>query len=314
MWSDIVWSDAEQEGIIFRDNISLTNGKLRKLKKLHFANRTNRLIWLPLKTVWNPVFTVRKEMLTQKGTNFLIFHSGVKFSPGYLRQLKRIAKVKTILYLPDTMAGLGIAYNREEWERYRRHYEIDKTFSFDPKDCEHYDLQFFDIYSSIPDCLALSHENPKCDLFYIGSCRSPERLDLIHKIYNKVTADGVCCDFRMTGVDRADMHEADGITYNQRLAYQDVVVQTLRSNCILEILNPGQHGNTLRYKEAVVYGRKLLTNNPNVLTSKYYDHRWMRYFEKVEDIDTQWLLSKERATYPYEGEYSPKNLIKMIIK
>lgn len=53
-----------------------------------------------------------------------------------------------MLYLPDTIGNLGIAKSRSAFQRYCSYYKIDKVFSFDKKDCELYDLEFFDIYST----------------------------------------------------------------------------------------------------------------------------------------------------------------------
>ena len=311
-WANVVWSDVDRRSKLVLYNMTFSSPLLNKIKKAHFANRANSRVWLPLKSLWDRAFTVQSRDLSTDGTNYLVFHTCVKFSPSHIRRLKRHADVRVVLYLPDTLRVLNIAADEKQWERYRRHYMIDEVYSFDPADCRRYGFRFFDIYSALPDCKRLADHKPSRDLFYIGSCRTAERLALVQGIYRRATEAGVRCDFRMTGVPESDVRTGDGITYNQRLAYQDVVVQTLRSGCILEILNPGQHGNTLRYKEAVVYGRRLVSNNPDILTSQYYDPRYMQYFERPEDIDMQWLLADERASYPYEGEYSPMTMIRMM--
>lgn len=311
-WANVVWSDVDWRSKLVFYNMTFRSSLLNKIKKAHFANRANSRVWLPLKSVWDRAFTVQPRNLSKEGTNYLVFNTCVKFSPSHIRRLKRYADVRVVLYLPDTLSTLNIATNEKQWERYRHHYMIDETYSFDPDDCRRYGFRFFDIYSVLPDCKCLADHKPSRDLFYIGSCRTAERLSLVRGIYQRATEAGVDCDFRMTDVNSTEVGSNDGIIYNQRLAYQDVVVQTLRSGCILEILNSGQRGNTLRYKEAVVYGRRLLSNNPDILTSRYYNPCYMQYFERPEDIDMKWLLAEDRATYPYDGEYSPMNMIRMM--
>lgn len=122
-WGRWVWADAEERAVILLNNTMVSSKWLVKLKKAHFSNELNKVIWQPLKTIWDSSYPVRPEMLDPRQRNYVIFHSGVKFSPHYLRRLKRECNCQTVLYLPDTLAGLNIARNKEERERYRRHYE-----------------------------------------------------------------------------------------------------------------------------------------------------------------------------------------------
>ena len=74
----------------------------------------------------------------------------------------------------------------------------------------------------------------------------------------------------------------------------------------------GQVALTLRPYEAVVYNKKLLTNNKTILSFKYYNPRYMHYFEKIEDIDWNWVARKEKVNYEYEGDFSPIYLLQDI--
>lgn len=308
-WCRWVWSDAEERAVMFLNNTTVQNDRLVKLKNAHFSNELNKHVWLPLKTIWDSTYPVRAEMFDPKQKNYIIFHSGVKVSPHYLRRLKRECNCQTVLYLPDTLAGLNIARNKEEWERYRRHYEIDQVYSFDLEDCKKYGLKFFDFYSVTN---VLPAGTPvDTDLFYVGSCRSRERLTMAKAIYGRFK-EHARCDFRMIGVGESEIDTGDGIIYNQPMPYSEVVRQNQRSRCILELVNAGQHGNTLRFKEAVCYNVKLLTNNSDALKSKYYNPRWIQYFERPEDIDIDWITNDDTPDFRYEGEFSPLRLLEMI--
>lgn len=307
-WVTAVWDDLTPYATIHLNNSTIKTPWLQKLKKIHFSNSANKKVWLPFKGIWNSTFPIKPSDLDPKKQNYIIFHSGVKFSPSYIRMLKREYNVCIVYYLPDTVAGFNVAHNEAEWIRYKEYYQIDYVFSFDPEDCKRYGFEFFDIYSKMEH----AEEPVVNDLFYIGSCRTMSRLELVQGVYDRIGKKAKC-DFRMIGVAEEDKKSADGITYNQPLGYPDVIKETLKSRCILEIMNPGQHGNTLRYKEAVCYNKKLLSNNPDILTSKYYNPKWLQYFEKPEDIDVEWLLNGETPDYGYEGEYSPVNLLKLIL-
>lgn len=66
----------------------------------------------------------------------------------------------------------------------------------------------------------------------------------------------------------------------------------------------GQKVQTVRYYEAVYYNKKLLTNNPSVRDLSFYDPRYMRYFETVDDIDFSGVKEKVPINYHYAGEFS----------
>ena len=96
------------------------------------------------------------------------------------------------------------------------------------------------------------------------------------------------------------------------LPYDQVLENELSSRCMLEIAQKNQSALTLRAYEAVVYNRKLLSNNKSILSFPFYNSAYMRYFETVEDIDWDWLKEDTKVDYGYNGEFSPTRLLKDI--
>lgn len=308
-WSAYVWSDVKDKAVIRYDNNVLRSPLLKKLKKLHFGNKVNKKCWLPFKSVWDASLSLRYDDLQATDRNILIFQSSVKFSPGFIRKLKREKNAVIVQYLPDTLQKLGIADSEEAYERYKRYYGIDMSFSFDRRDCEKYHAGFFDIYSS--DAAAGMPRQELYDLFYVGSARTDERLELLHSICRQTEA--LRCCYYMIGVEEDKQRYPERITYNRPLRYEEVVAKTLNSNCILEMMNDNQDGNTLRFKEAVCFNKKLLTNNRAALDSPYYDPRRICVFDDVSEIEPGWIAQKCEVDYRYGGEYSPKRLLEMIV-
>ena len=110
------------------------------------------------------------------------------------------------------------------------------------------------------------------------------------------------------GSHRCSFHHVhdDGLDFsNSRVSYRKMLEEELSSNVMLEILIPGVgSGPTLRYKEAVLYGKKLLTNNPQVSQLPCFDNSNIRYFNKPEDIDIDWIIDDISSSYQYDGEFS----------
>lgn len=84
------------------------------------------------------------------------------------------------------------------------------------------------------------------------------------------------------------------------------MARAVHDNCILEIVRKNFIGFTQRYYEAVIFNKKLLTNNKEITELAYYDERYMQYFEKIEDIDWEWVRREVEVDYHYQGDFSPE--------
>ena len=107
--------------------------------------------------------------------------------------------------------------------------------------------------------------------------------------------------------ERISTHTVDEI-----MPYEVVLKRTLEANCVLEIVRPGQVGFTLRTFEAVVYNKKLLTNNEHIKEFQFYNPSYMKVFKSVEDIDWKWVKERNAVNYHYKGDFSPIRLIEEI--
>ena len=81
---------------------------------------------------------------------------------------------------------------------------------------------------------------------------------------------------------REGLREGQGI--KGWMDYKEVIDIVKQSNCILEVVQEGQNGITLRTMEAVCYGKKLLTNNKNIVKYPFYDSKYISVFEDIDDI------------------------------
>ncbi len=315
-WQDIVWRDAKSAGArVLLDSCIPLPHQLRKLRKIHFANPANRKFWLPLKCLWDGTNTLRLSDLDPYKRNYIIFQTGIKFSAHYIQRLKKERNACIVLYMPDNIRTMKMAQDKEEFLRFCKHYHVDQVYSFDHRDCEEFGMEFFDFYSMLPQLADIDTEKSsrvrtdgKPRILYVGSCRSKERLNILHALYDKLK-NQAHCTFYLNGVAKEDAtHE--GIVYNHPLNYAEVVELVQKNDIIVEIMNGTQSGNTLRLKEAVCYNKCLLTNNKTVISSPYYKDKYMQVFEDVDDI----VLSKfsDDVDYHYHGEFSTSLLLQKI--
>lgn len=310
-WPDIVWRDASLSGarVLLESSMHLPS-ILKKIRRVHFANPANHRFWLPLKCLWDGTNTLRFEDLDPKKRNYIIFQTGIKISAHYIERLKRERNACIVLYMTDNFRTMKIAQNKDEFLRFCRHYHVDQVYSFDKKDCEEFGAEFFDFYSMLPDKVPQKKlEDGKPRILYVGGCRSKERLNTLHALYERLK-EQAHCTFYLNGVDSVDDNR-DGIIYNHPLSYAEVVELVQQHDVIVEIMNGNQAGNTLRLKEAVCYNKCLLTNNPFVQESPYYHPEFMQIFKEVDDIDLSRFVMD--VDYKYNGEFSPCKLMERII-
>lgn len=221
--------------------------------------------------------------------------------------------IKIVLYLINSMDakspimnGVRPQINRFKW---------DNTYSFDPKDSKRYGYVYMPyVYYSKHEMPKLPSNEEKYDVYFVGGMKGG-RATLLEDLYSFLVANGVKCCF-----DMMRMHEGgdidnsiSGINYYRHwFPYEEVLTKLNSSNCILEVLQEGQKGTSLRYFEAVCYNKKLLTNNDDVVTYPFYNPHYMRIFHTIADVDLDWLKKDMHIEYCYDGEFSPKFLIDKI--
>lgn len=311
-WPDIVWKDAKDEGArVILDYCKPIPNWLRKWRKIHFSNLTNRRFWLPMKAIWDWNNTLQLNDLDPNKRNYIIFQTGIKFSAHFIKKLKDERNACIVLYMPDNIRTIGIANDKKEFDRFCRHYYIDQTYSFDKKDCEEFGMEFFDYYSLLPLKVNVeSRRGEKLKILYVGNCRSKERLEILHRLYDHLSTQSECT-FYLNGVDESDMTR-NGIIYNHPLTYREVIGLVQQNDVIIEIMNGSQTGNTLRLKETVCYNKLLLTNNHTITDSPYYNSKYMQIFDNIDNIDLYKFVSNPE--YCYSGEFSTKKLLNLIIE
>ena len=118
--------------------------------------------------------------------------------------------------------------------------------------------------------------------------------------------------FRVNNALAAEQRK--GIIYIQLIDYNQILDELQKFDTVLEVVQPGQVGVTLRYYEAITYNKKLITNNEMVKKLPFYNPDYMFVFCDPEDIDLEWVKRSIKDDYHYNNEFSPKELVKDIIR
>lgn len=218
--------------------------------------------------------------------------------------IKRKYKIRTVLIIRNMIVN-------KKYPTVRNISLIDLMKSFDlvitdeKKDAYLYHLCF------LPDPFSVITKRKtktKVDICFSGKDKG--RAELLSLIAEKAEDSGVVYDFRIMEKKVRYMN----LQYSEYQPYIEIIKQDMSSNCILEVLQSGQDSCTLRLQEAVCLGKKLLTNNQNVIKEKYYNPQYIHIFNKIDDIDWNFVIERTHVDYGYEGEYSPIHFLKKIDK
>jgi len=307
-------------GQIYQGNIpnahwvssQIPTGLAGKIYYLLLKRKLRKVLPPQVRLLWEVKYKDIAPHITKGEDNYIVFCPATnaleRISPMLLRDLRKYSpECKLILYLIDGMNSIArvSGVSVEKLQEFFKNF--DAVYSYDRLESEKFSLPFVEIP------IWISHSKPVKEvgkeLYFCG--RDKKRSGFLLEIYDRVTNAGLRCDFRLedTGEPyyrRENIHYAPWTTYNK------IVDEVLDANCILEVLAANNFGATLRYKEAVIYNKKLLTNNPEITHLPYYDARWMRYFEKAEDIDLEWLARVEDVDYGYKGDFSAEYFLKTI--
>lgn len=260
----------------------------------------------------NNLYTELQKLSNDTNEVIVVFFNGsLLFNPYLAGTLARYKEefhaVHYVLFYLDIM-GTGVSANADYL---REHKIFERVYTVDQQDAIQYDVNLWNTLYSKNSQAALQKVDKM--LYFCGVEKGRDLL--LKDIFIQCQKKNIDCKLELIASDHESQLQQMAKSLPQieyldyYLNYDEVLLRELRSNCILEIVQKGQMALTLRPYEAVVYNKKLLTNNKTILEFKYYDPRFMRYFDSIEDIDWEWVRQDVDVDYHYAGDFSPLLLL-----
>ena len=284
------------------------NKFVQNLFFLHNSNRVNKRINLPLKKLWYPRYFIN-DFKDDKPLCFILLNR-FWFPPEYLQYLKKTyPNAKFVLLLRDLMKISDNPFSR----RYINNPIFDLQMTIDRDEAKQYGMVYFDEYESKID-VPIAKDYPISDVFFAGKVK--DRMDKLMTAYDIFTKAGLKCEFYLTGTPEDQIEPREGVTYaDKSMPYIDMLYKTVNTRCVLEFNQDGALGFTSRFLEAVMYNKKLITDNPAVKDTKFYDPTKIQVVKNAVDINPMFILKNEgEINYQYKGEFSPLRLLEQIDK
>lgn len=283
---------------------------LRKMHALHVSDAVNDRVRLPFKKVWFPHIFDESLIEVADRTCFISLASYI--SSDYLDYLKRRYPMSKYVMLRRDLIHL-YQKRHPEWTNEWMHRSFDIVMSYDKYEAERYGMIYFNEFES-KIRLETERKPADCevDVFFAGLAK--DRLGMVMEAYDIFASSGLKCDFYLVGVPAEKRERKEGVKYaDSFMPYKQMLERTVNAKCVLEINQKGAVGYTSRFLEAIMYGRKLITNNTLIRDTQYYDSRQIQCVDRVGDINPKFVREDcGNYHYDYKDEFSPVRLIEQI--
>lgn len=309
IFRDLTSEDAKEFIDYLPSHKRYTNSFLNKVEKICLSYQLNSKIHVPFQSVFYNLDDYKYE--PQHTYHMIMPTTSIsKFTVRYLEIFKKKhSNVMLYALVTDSMHASSPHMN---FVREKLFSDVwDRVLTYDKYDAKEYGFTWFGYtyYSSF------DFVNPDMDLsdiYYVGYDKGG-RGKIVRDIFKCLQKNQ--CSSRFDVVASASSQKDPPFNYlSEKISYPQVISRVKSSNCILELLQENQQSQSLRYFEAVVYNKKLLTNNKHVQELPYYDAHYMKYFDSLSDIDFEWIRKRETIEYDYDGRFSPLGILDFIAR
>lgn len=299
-----------------RDNVKSVIGFYPKnrlmqiLFQLQHSRTTNKLFRLPFQSLWFDTYFTNDFPDKSKPIVFIFDAKWMEYD--YMRDYavwlrKKYPGCKLVANYIDIVAT---------WKDCAKPDAIRDMFdilvTYDKDDAEKYNMHYHPtVYAEATISNPISV--PDVDVFFVGAAKN--RMKNILDTYDTLEKAGLNCYFYVLGAVPPYNQERRGIHYAERgewLSYADCIQRVKHSKCILEIMQQGAKGETLRAWEAITYGKMLLTNNQAFKESKFYSPDYVSVISEDGGIDVEKVKSFECKPNPFKDQIIPENFLKYI--
>ena len=254
------------------------------LYKIHMSDKSNAFFKLPFKRLWNPCFLekrIRKNLSKDDKIVFLFSDSTYKYNDNNLIAYfkKKYPHCCTAYVLPDKVTLYQLNDKNFSIEQLKKIFDF--VLSYNDLDVQKYDL----IKEPLKPLTFYEIEDDEkidaSDVFFVG--REKGRLDDILHVYKIAKQMNLKCDFTILDVPEDKRLYSEDIEYDKRLSYIQMLKRAKRSKAILNIMQSGSDGITLRDYEAIGMNKILITNSTAVKSLPAFNDEMVVNFKNLEN-------------------------------
>lgn len=242
-----------------------------------------------------------------KGANTIILFDTFTHYATYCNEIENYVgkDVRLILYL------LNPAFFSEDYKKISTRWEI---WSFMKEDALKYNFKYGATFYN-PQLLAQnsiekdSQTSTDCDLLFVGTDKG--RKDFLLNLKSQLEQNKVACDFKIVDNFRSLFSRK----YSREISYKYLCRLNKRTSAILDVVQEGQTGLTLRIMEGLLFDKKIVTTNAAIRMDKDFKDNPNIYVITKDNIKELYtFLKKPMVEYPnnLKAKYSFTNWLKRI--
>lgn len=282
----------DQPNVQYRAYPFVGNGAKGTLYKIHGSSKANSLFTLPFQNKWNHRLFDQGPLDRDAKTVFVysfrcverMLRSGFVY---YARQA--FPQSIHVVYWDDIVKPPHECFIR------KMHETFDFVFTYDRDDADKYGFRYYPSFLSYIE--ETGDEGYSSDVFFVG--RAKNRLPAITEAFEALTNAGLDCRFHIVGA-KGEQHRAGGLSYGEPISYKETLAYIKGTKCILDIAQKSGSACTLRPYEALIYRKRLLSDNPAIRRLPFYDERVMRMFSSIKESEIAFVKDAEPCSSKYD--------------
>lgn len=242
-----------------------------------------------------------------KGANTIILFDTFTHYATYCNEIENYVgkDIRLILYL------LNPAFFSEDYKKISTRWEI---WSFMKEDALKYNFKYGATFYN-PQLLAQnsiekdSQTSTDCDLLFVGTDKG--RKGFLLNLKSQLEKNKVVCDFKLVDNFRSLFSRK----YSREISYKYLCRLNKRTSAILDVVQEGQTGLTLRIMEGLLFDKKIVTTNAAIRMDKDFKDNPNIYVITKDNIKELYtFLKKPMVEYPnnLKAKYSFTNWLKRI--
>lgn len=258
----------------------LPNRLLRALRRLHFLMRA------PGQAIW-----FNHEWRRMAGSKRLIIIHAADIVLPIARYLKRKAPdARVVLWYWNPVArGTNPNFARPLGA---------ELWSFDEADSKQFGMRANTTYSFREISSMAPHVEPTVDFLFFGTDKG--RAPALHELAELLESQGLSHLFCIAGTQQGSLAAYDKLVPAESVPYEKILEMTVRARVVVDIVQEGQSGLTLRALEALYLGRKLMTNSKSIRESPLYSEDRVFILGDRSPSEIRSFLNTGTVPYPPE--------------
>ena len=298
-WLDKSLTDFKKKEncVLINKILPCNNNFLLKIASIHFSNKLNSKIKIPFKKIWYRYFC--NCICKDKNLKLLLIvydWNKIGCNKGFLNYVRKHFKDISLVYVFTNILKITGANTNKFIGQLKDYYDL--VYAFEESDAIENGFKHSQLVYSKNDCQL---NKKKKEVFFAGMAK--DRLPMLIELYKRFIELGFTCNFHILGVNKKDIVPLEGISYNVRISYRQVIQETANAMCIIEVPQKNSSEWTIKLCEAIYYDNIFITTNKSILSAPFYDNRYMFYIEKPDDINESFFKYSGHVCYKDDAKY-----------